>query len=251
MKKLDFVIVGAQKCGTTALSTFLSEHADILMSDPKEVHAFDQPEVRDGDMQLVRSKYQEAFSNELRDQMLLGEATPVYIYFTDIAQKLAEYNPDLKIIVLLRDPVARAYSHYCMECERGDETLPFPIALLMEKWRLTRDKDPYAPRSATRHWSYLARGKYSQQLSELYAHFRPSQVLVIRSDALRFEHQKTMRRVFGFLGVAPVDVTPRVVFDQQSDISDIPFVSSALRRIYNKEIKRLSRMVDFSVVDWL
>ncbi len=251
MKKLNFMIVGAQKSGTSALASFVAEHPDIMMSEPKEVHAFDQPQVRDGDLAIVRQKYEEAFSGELRDQMLLGEATPVYLFFRDIARKLHAYNPRLKLIVLLRDPVERAYSQYSMEYARGDETLPYAVALLLEKWRLSRDRDDYEPRSATRHWSYRARGMYSQQLASIYEHFQPSQILVLRSDALRFQHDRTLDRVFRFLGVKPVDVAPRMVFDQETNVSDVPLVSALLRRSYRAELMKLARMVDFSVTDWL
>lgn len=244
------MIIGAQKSGTTALASFLDEHPDIMMSDPKEVHAFDQPEVRDGDIVSVRRKYEEAFDNELRDQMLLGEATPAYLFFPDIAERIHAYNPRLKLIVLLRDPVERAYSQYSMEYARGDETLPYAAALLMEKWRLSRDRDAYEPRSPTRHWGYRARGLYSQQLAVLYGCFHPTQILVLRSDALRFQHDKTLQRVFRFLGVNAIEVEPRIIFDQEANISNVPWTSALLRRSYRGELKKLARIVDFSITDW-
>jgi hypothetical protein len=239
------MIIGAQKCGTTALAEFLDDHPDIEMSNPKEVHLFDSPEL---DPQQIDERYASAFSDESCE--LRGEATPIYLYLPGIPEKLHQYNAKLKFIVMLRDPVERAYSHYAMERERGNETLPFWKALLREKVRLANDTDELQPTSARRIHSYRDRGRYSGQLRRLYRWFSPDQVLVLRSDRLRGDHDKTMARIFRFLQVQPADIPGREVFAQGSEIGSVPFSSSMLRWSYRKELRALQATVDFAVDDW-
>jgi len=245
VRPLDFMIIGAQKCGTTALAEFLNGHPDIEMSSPKEVHLFDAPAL---DSQQIVERYAAAFSDENCE--LRGEATPIYLYLQGIPEKLHRYNAKLKFIVMLRDPVERAYSHYAMERERGNEPLPFWIALLREKARLANDADELQPTSAHRIYSYRDRGRYAGQLRRLYRWFSPDQVLVLRSDQLRGEHAQTMARIFRFLQVQPADIPGREVFAQGSEISRVPFSSSMLRWSYRKELRALQATVDFAIDDW-
>ena len=250
MKPLDFMIVGAQKCGTTALSEFLDEHPDIQMSTPKEVHLFDDEAFWAGSPagQDIQRRYQQAF--EENTTSLTGEATPVYLYFTEIAERLRRYNPALKIIVILRDPVERAYSHYRMEFERGNETLPYWQALWKEGRRLSEDNNKYHEDSAHRRHSYRARGCYAEQLLALYACFPARQIMVIHNEDLRVSHQQVMKRLFVFLGVPDAQVSARTVFSGGSDIREVPWVSRILRLSFWFEIKRLARLVEFDVSPW-
>ena len=118
--RLAFMIVGAQKCGTTALAQVLAEHPEIRMSPKKEVHLFDAQEYsRDWTPADIDARYRPYFAHcnftGRAGKPILGEATPVYMFFLDIPVELRCYNPDLRLIVLLRDPVERAISH----CKRS------------------------------------------------------------------------------------------------------------------------------------
>ena len=113
--RLGFMIVGAQKCGTTALARFLSRHPEIGMADPKEAHLFDAPDYSGGwSPKEIDARYRPSFEH-CPAATVRGEATPIYMLLPEVARELHRYNPELKLIVLLRDPVERAISHYYME----------------------------------------------------------------------------------------------------------------------------------------
>ena len=249
MRALDFMVVGAQKSGTTALSGFLGEHPGIRMSEPKEVHAFDVEE-KALSVENIEARYASAFDGKQHNYALLGEATPIYMYFTDIARQLHNYNPKLKLIVVLRNPVERAYSHYCMERERGNEHRPFWIALALEWLRLKKDSKPRGENSAHRLWSYRNRGYYSHQLEAIYKVFSRDQVHVISNEALREGQDATLDKIFDFLNV-PREVIPgRLVFTLNTDVREVSVCRFLLRLAYRREIRRLQKYVDFSTDAW-
>lgn len=254
MKPLAFVIAGAQKAGTTALAEFLGEHPAIEMANPKEPHLFDNPDLLPSApddshwKEKLSQRYEACFSGS--EGLLRGEATPIYLYYQDIAAQLYRYNPALKVIVLLRDPVARAYSHYRMEFARGNESLSYWRALWLEKQRLTDDEDRYASESAYRRHSYRDRGLYSEQLQTLFNVFPESQMLVVSNEALKQSHSETLGRIFRFLEVEPAEITPRTVFSGDGDISEVPFSSWLLRLSFRRELARLQKLVGFDVSHW-
>ncbi len=131
--QVNFLIAGAQKSGTTALHRFLSEHPRICMASRKEVHFFDKNKnfkISSPDYDT----YHKNFPNPSDDQ-IVGEATPRYICWPSAPQRIKEYNPDMKLIFILRDPVERAYSQFIMEKKRGKEPFPFFVAIRLEKIR--------------------------------------------------------------------------------------------------------------------
>ena len=208
--KLDFMIVGAQKCGTTALWEYLGAHPQVGMSRPKEVHLFSAPGYSpDWSAAEIDRRYEPRFRH-CPEAEIFGEVTPIYMFLPDVAAQLKRYNPRLKLIVLLRDCADRTISNYYMQRARGKEHLPISLALLAEPWRLWRCPDPRGKGSAYRYHSYRARSLYSHQLRNLYGHFHPSQVLILNSDELLGDHRRTLRRVFTFIGVRDVDMAPVV-----------------------------------------
>ena len=211
--RLDFMIVGAQKCGTTALARFLSRHPEIGMADPKEAHLFDAPDYSGGwSPKEIDERYRPSFEH-CPGAAVRGEATPIYMFLPEVARELERYNPDLKLIVLLRDPVGRAVSQYRMERDRGNEHLPLWLALLSEPFRLRRCRDARQADSAMRRHSYRRRGLYSLQLRNLYRFFRKDRVLVIRTRDLLQRHDAVLRQVFSFLGVSEdVRIAPGTIY---------------------------------------
>ncbi len=211
MKDLDFVIAGAQKCGTTALASFLDAHPAISMATPKECHLFDAPDYRpDWPREQINNRYLPHFE-ACPTSTLWGEATPAYLFYTDIPEQLARYRPELKLIVLLRDPVERAISHYRMEVTRGHERLPLPLALALE-YCGRQGGPPRAPLNAHGRYCYRRRGQYTAQLERLYRVFPAEQILLLRQLDLLEAHRRTLQDVFDFLGVDPnVDIPESLV----------------------------------------
>ncbi len=205
------MIIGAQKAGTTALSQFLAQHPRVAIAQGKEVHLFNAPEVVDSwDSERINHFYSNFFQGVDTD-LVWGEATPIYLYWPPIIPALKKYKASLKVIVLLRDPVERAISHYQMERVRKKEWLPLWLALLLEPLRLA-----FAGQKLThahKCYSYAARGFYAEQLARLREYFADDQILIIENNQLRQEHTKTLRHVCEFLSLSAHDIAPALVFE--------------------------------------
>ena len=237
---LDFMIVGAQRCGTSALVRFLSQHSEIAMSSPKEAHLFDRPGYStDWTPEEIDARYRRAFNGN-GGARVRGEATPVYLFFPEIARELARYHRGLKVIVLLRDPVDRAISSYYFQKNRGKEPRPLWVALLLEPLRLRRPHNPRAFGSIMRVCAYRRRGLYSRQLRNLFRHFDREQVLILRTRDLDLHHDAVLRLVFALLGVDEgVRIAPETVNRADRGGRTHRVVSSLLRLSYLPEFARM------------
>ena len=210
--RIGFLIGGVQKAGTTALARYLAGHPQLALPQRKEAHVFDDPGFgADWDRARIDREYARHFDAG-SDDRLHGDATPIYLFHPTLVERIAAYNPAMRWIVLLRDPVERAISQYGMERARGDEHWPLRAALLFERLRLRGHQYDWSPASPLRHWSYRARGDYGRQLRTLRAHFPDAQVLVLRSTELRVSHVQVLARICAFLGVrdfnpAPAEIT--------------------------------------------
>jgi hypothetical protein len=140
---VNFLICGTQKGGTSALDAYLKEHPQICMAEQKEVHFFDNED-------LFRHKkpaydiYHSAFSPKVSHK-LLGEATPIYMYWYSAPLRIWKYNHSMKLIILLRNPIDRAYSHWNMERVRNTDCVSFWEAIQSEQKRC-RESLPYQHR---------------------------------------------------------------------------------------------------------
>ena len=250
--RVDFVIGGTQKGGTSALAHFLRAHPEICMPKHKEVHFFDAPDFsEEADDTALARRYRKAFPKELTGRVV-GDATPVYAYLPWVAGRVRRYNPGMKWILLLRDPVERAISHYAMERARGAEFLPLPLALRLERLRLWQDRHRAAWKTSLRHHSYLDRGRYSRQIARLWEHFPKEQVLVVESSVLRGRHEETLRTVYRFLGVREdVEVPPpETVFPTGKTVMVSDRTRAWMRARMAGEIDRLESMLGWKLDAW-
>lgn len=198
--RVEFLIGGVQKGGTTALAHFLSQHPQISLPKGKEAHVFDAPQFNDAwDVAQVDQQYAAHFAPTVAEPVLHGDATPIYCFHPRLVERIARYNPSMKWILLLRHPVERAVSQYQMEYRRGDERLPFWLAMVLERWRLRGHENDFSTGSPLRHFSYMARGDYATQLDVLYSRFPRDQVLVLRNDELASDPQRVLLCVHSFL----------------------------------------------------
>ena len=155
----DFIIIGAQKSGTSSLYALLSQHPQLTLSRRKEVHYFDWHFDKSLDW------YKTWFP--INVGKLTGEATPIYMFHPEIAKRIKKTLATDKFIVILRNPVDRAYAHYNMVCQKGFEDLSFEEALEAEDERiqvgLEEIKDSNFSLTYQRY-SYVHRGYYAEQL---------------------------------------------------------------------------------------
>lgn len=244
--KVDFVIGGTQKGGTTALAQFVAAHPEVAFSSAKETHFFDD-EARfaaaGGGQGAADLDAYHAFFDAGPRTVAVGEATPIYMYWNACPDRIHAYNPDMKWIVLLRDPVERAYSHWVMESRRGDDDLPFGQALRAEPDRLAKAGGQH------RNWSYVDRGRYTAQLERLFARFGPEQVLVLLTDELRDRHAETLTRVWDFLGVTRRPVPAERVFAQNYPAME-PTDRAWLGKALAEEVVRLEVLLGRQLPAW-
>jgi len=232
--RLQFVIGGVQKGGTTALAQLLAQHAQIALPNNKEAHIFDAPEFDDAwTAAQVDLRYDEHFPPAPAGAAY-GDATPIYCFHPRFIQRIVRYNPAMRWIIILRHPVERAISHYYMERGRGLESWPLWPALLLERFRLRGHWQDFAPDSPLRRYSYRSRGDYARQLDTLYAHFPPEQVLLLRNDDLAREPQRIVDTICDFLGVNKI------------------MLANAHARVFAGRYPRWSRgSLRFAVLSWL
>ena len=204
--KVNFLIAGVQKGGTTALDYYLRQHPEVCMAIKKEVHFFDNEKLFSNDKQPDYSIYHRNF-NCNKNQRLLGESTPIYSYWKPASKRIFEYNKKMKIIVLLRNPIERAFSHwnketinyhsYANKQTEAVETLSFYNALINEKSR-TLEALPMQHR----YYSYVDRGLYSQQIENILRYFSRNQLLILKSEWLRHDAENTLNKVYDFLQIS-------------------------------------------------
>lgn len=236
--RVSFIIAGVQKGGTTALFDYLQDSADLALSRVKEVHFFDD-DARD----WSRPDYADYHAQfPPADGRLWGEATPIYLYWPNALERIRAYNPAIRLIVLLRDPVQRAWSHWRMEYARGAETEPFAWCIRQGRQRLF-DSEPWGHH---REFSYVERGFYGEQLERLYGLFPREQVLVLQSEALRADPAGALACVRTFLGLPPapeprpreVHVGRKMSYPSQLTEEDVAY----LRDVYRLDQVRIAQL---------
>jgi hypothetical protein len=208
-----FIIIGAQKCGTTALFTYLATHPEIVAAE-KELHFFDcDNRYAQGDV-----FYQGLFP-AVSPHQLTFESSPSYLFNPKAPARIHAYNPDIKLIVLLRNPVDRAYSAWQMykrmyEQNRNwfdDNWVSFCNNDLDIKKRsedrifcfhsYIEDELASLEKKIVFECSVVIRGHYAEQLQRYFKLFAKDQILIIESDSLRTQTQEVLKKIQSFLGI--------------------------------------------------
>ncbi len=244
-RKVDFVIAGTQKAGTTALYEYLKDHDHICMANQKEVHYFDN----DNYFERAPDNYDlyHSYFSPFKFHKVLGEATPIYMYWHDAPKRIWQYNNDMKVIVILRNPIERAYSHWNMERIRGNESLSFWDAIRFERERC-REALP----SQHRIYSYIDRGFYLEQLRRLWLYFSKEQVIVFRSEDLLIDPLSVLNKIFKFLAIEPLAaIDKKKIFSLKYEESMSDQEKEVLKNIFEYEIKALERVLSWDCNNWL
>jgi hypothetical protein len=199
----DFLILGAQRAGSSSLFAYVCAHPEVAEPTHKEIHFFDNNWLRG--LPWYRRHF--PLRAALRGRTT-GEASPYYLFHPAVPERVAATLPDVRLLAILRDPVERAYSAYQLARRQGHETLEFEDALAREDERLAGEEErllaePGYQSVAHRRFSYRTRGRYAEQLERWYEAFPREQLLVVRSEDLFAEPDETLQTVFAFLGLAP------------------------------------------------
>jgi hypothetical protein len=241
---VDFVIGGTQKGGTSALDSFLRQHPEICMPEAtKELHYFDREENFVG-----RPNYKKyhAHFRPASQHRVIGEATPIYMYWNAAPYRIWSYNAQMKWILVLRNPVERAYSAWNMETKRGKEKLSFKDAIKGEAERC-RETLPLQHRV----FSYLDRGFYAAQLRRLFNIFGRNNCLVLLNEDLRKRHEQTLRDVFAFVGVDNSTIpAPANVFEHDYHDNIDGSLRARLIDTFYFDIKETERLLQRDLSHW-
>ena len=199
----DALIIGAMKCGTSSLHNYLTQHPAVIAPLRKEVHYFDTH--FDQGERWYRANF-----GRLGEPGLNFESSPYYLAHPLAPQRAHALVPQARLIVLLRDPVRRAYSHYWHERHKRRETLPFEAAIAAEPERLGDDEQRLARGEIRRsrahqHFGYLARGRYAEQLERWWRAYPREQTLVLRFEDLAREPMAVLGQTLDFLGLRRIE----------------------------------------------
>ena len=237
----DFLVIGAQKAGTTALYAYLRWHPGIAGPSWKEVSFFDRHWWRG------EAWYRGQFPLRAGER-LVGEASPSYLFHPLAPERARSLVPGAKLVALLRDPVDRAYSQYQHEVALGREPLSFEDALAAEDERLVGEVERLIadPRAFSRAWwdhTYTARGRYAEQLERWLEAFPSEQLLVVRTEDLGERPAETYASILAFLGAEPHELPdyPRV-FDRDYEPMR-PETRAALAATFAEPNRRLEALL--------
>jgi hypothetical protein len=209
-----YLIIGSQRCGTTSLYEYLCAHPAGCRARGHEVHYFT--------LHFMQGPawYRGHFPTgvELRrtarraGAAITGEASPYYLFHPMVPQRVRDLLPNVRLVVLLRNPVDRAYSHYQRELQVGAEHLSFEEALEAEPARLEGEEARLRREAgytsfAHRNFSYVARGLYADQLRRWFGVFPRDQMLIARSEDLARTPERVLTEIYEFLDLPPYPVT--------------------------------------------
>lgn len=247
--KVNLFLLGAPKCGTTTVYHYLRRHCGVCGSDPKEPVFFESTEYERG-IDFYHSKYFPHYA----DEALVCDCRPSNLYLSGVHERIFDYNPEAKLVVCLRDPVKRAFSHWWMRYSRGRENLSFREAC-------ERNIEQYQQTGATdlATWNrnlisgtglsslrtYVDMGHYAEQLNRFLGQFPRKQLFLIFDDDLRANEQGQVARLFDFVGLP----------------SEIPSIESRERNIayggYSRwlhrlrEVEAIRQLTPVSLRRWL
>jgi hypothetical protein len=252
ISKLDFIIAGTQKSGTSVLTYYLNQHPAIAMAHKEEAHMIIQPRRHFFDNEKMFASDNINYDLLHHDvpvtaqTLVSGTCTPVYTYWKPAMQRIHDYNPSIKLIILLRNPIDRAFSHWNMQRDRKLDSLDFLDAVKQEE---NRAREAYPLQ--LRKFSYVERGFYSEQMERVFRFFPREQVLVIKFDDLRRDYRTVTDRIFTFLGVPPF---PRLKNREENIINYArPMTQSERHDLYSMfrdDIAKLEQLLGWDCSDW-
>ncbi|GHO91877.1 hypothetical protein KSF_019250 [Reticulibacter mediterranei] len=203
----NFIIIGSARSGTTSLYNYLIQHPGIAPALHKEVHFFDYNYQRGfswyrGQFPALPHMY---YIQTIRRQIIItGEASPYYLFHPYVPQRVAQFLPEIKLIALLRNPIERAFSHYCWEVDWRNEHLSFEDALEQEEERMQGviQTLAYGKSFPHLHFSYISRGQYAEQLERWFVCFPREQILIIKSEDMYNNPAAIFTQTLDFLHIS-------------------------------------------------
>ena len=248
--KVSFMIVGAQKGGTSALYSFLKKHPKVIMSNIKETDFFfDEKYWKKGRSYKI---YHRFFTKSL-EKKVYGEASPLYMLnFQKVAPRIKSYNSNAKLLFILKNPIERAYSQYKMHVKRYGLDITFSEALdiaFCDKEKQVVIFDEESGLSSEIIKSYLLFGHYVEQIKGFKNLFEEKQMLFVLSEELYFNHQETMNVICEFLDIHNFNSEHKIIHSNQGDEMDSAS-KHRLKKYFKPYIDELGLLIGKDVSHW-
>jgi len=258
----NFLVIGAAKAGSTSLYAYLNQHPQIYMSPLKEANFFAVEGEKlafcgPGDQDYINrfsitdiKEYCDLFQ-KVSDEIAIGEVSPLYLYSSKAPERIQHYIPDAKLIAVLRNPVARAYSAFLhLVRDRREPLRDFAQALQEESARIANHWEFI--------WHYQQAGFYYVQLQRYFARFSPEQISVYLFEDFNLKPVEMLQDVFRFLGVDETFMTDASMKHNASvmpgNLSKPPLtieVRQQLIGVYREDIYRLQELIQRDLSHWL
>ena len=240
---VNFIICGTQKGGTTALDHYMRMHSEVCMAKKKEVHFFDNDKYF-----LTNSspydKYHKFF-NPKKNHKVIGESTPIYMFWINAMERIFNYNPNIKLIIILRNPIERAFSNWNMEIQRKREKRTFLESIQYEIKQLNREI------KQNRTYSYLRRGFYTDQIKRILKIFKKKQLLCLKNENLRNKPEDTLSLVSDFLDITKFKNTQKISIHSRNYNEKLGFEEKQLLNdIFLEEIESLEKLLSWDLSTW-
>jgi hypothetical protein len=235
----SFLIIGAQRGGTTSLFEYLCQHPGVCRPIEKELQFFTYRFGRGVDWYRSHFPTQAAAAGRLA-----FEATPYYLFHPEAPGRAASVLPEARLVALLRNPVDRAYSHHRHNVLRGTEKLSFEQALDAESERLQQSSRNGEDTSSQKRHSYVARGHYAEQLARWLEVYPREQLLVLFSEDLYRNTDETYGRVLRFLDLSPHRLPEYEVHTRGAGRSGPPLSTSTRARLEEVFAASNARLAD-------
>lgn len=238
----NFILIGAPRAGTTSLYHYLRQHSQVSMSRIKETNYFAylasraEPGYETGlTMQWpvkTLAEYKALFRGG--EYAAAGEASPLYFFAPGVARQIQTYLPDARLVMILRNPVERAYSAYLKNCREGTETRSFEDRLMQEIHHPERVV-------CSEHY-YLRAGMYFERIADYLQYFERSQLKIVFQEDLQNAPAGLMSELFAFLGVNSGFVPDTSVRFNQS-LPPLLVKSSGNRRLLKETTRRVREFI--------
>jgi hypothetical protein len=247
----DFLIIGAQKSGTSSLYYYLAQHPQIVTVPHKEIQFFSLHYAQGWGW--YRSQL--GMTSPDRTHLFYGEATPYYLFHPLVPQRVYQHIPQVKLIVVLRNPIDRAISHYHHEVKFGFEQATLEVAIALESDRLRGEvekmkADPTYHSHNLQHYSYRSRGLYLEQLQRWMAWFPREQFLVLNSEAFYQQPDKTLARVLDFLHLPPLELTNYPSYNAGNYSRVSTSIEQTLFKDFDRPNRELARYLQDTFGSW-
>src|ERR1700722_14804099 len=241
-KKPNFFIVGAPKAGTTSLYYYLEEHPEVYMSVIKETNYFSNTEIREQGLYyneegvVSPGEYEAQFAG-VANENAIGEASVSYLFYPSVPQKIKEFNPGARIIIVLRNPIERVFSHYLM-----DKRLGF-VKMSLEDILSQKGKSNSL---GLFYQQYIGLGLYYEQVKRYFDNFGRGRVKVFLYEDIVSDIDKVVKEIYNFLGVddsyiAATDKKHNVFLAPKNPFIEklytLKFVRSAIKKIFGEKLQ--------------